>query len=73
MTSGAIILNNTRRHGAFAMNPHIRFHLVGDGGREIWTEGLLYAGIDAGIGDAGSKSLRDRISTSDVRPGAGLR
>ena len=72
MASGTVILNNTR-HGALAIKPHIRFHLVGDGGREIWTEGLLYAGIDAGIGDAGSKSLRDRISTSDVRPGAGLR
>jgi len=75
MASGAVILNNTR-HGTFAMNPRIRSHLVGGGGGgggEIWIEGLLYGGIDVGIGGAGSKSLRDRISTSDVRLGAGLR
>ena len=80
MTDGTVILNNTC-HGTLAIKPHIRSHLVGEaarvmrvgGGGEIWIEGLLYGGIDAGIGGAGSESLRDRISTSDVRPGAGLR
>lgn len=79
MASGAVILNNTR-HGTLSIKPHIRSHLVGEaarvmrvGGGEIWIEGLLYGGIDFGIGGAGSESLRGRISTSDVRPGAGLR
>jgi len=78
MANGAVILNNTR-HGILAIKPHIRSHLVGGGGGdgggggEIWIEDLLYGGIDLGIGGAGSKSLRDGISTSDVRLGAGLR
>lgn len=76
MASGAVILNNTR-HGTLAIKPRIRSHLVGGGGGggggEIWIEGLLYGGIDVGIGGAGSKSLRDRISTSDVKLGASLR
>lgn len=79
MASGAVILSNTR-HGTFAMKPRIRSHLVkggggGGGGGEIWAEGLLYGGIaDFGIDGAGSRSLIiDRISTSDVRLGAGLR
>ena len=72
MASGTVILNNTH-HGALAIKLRIRSHLVGDGGGEIWTEGLLYGGIDAGIGGAGSKSMRDRISTSDVRLDADLR
>ena len=81
MASGTVILSNTC-HGTLAIKPHIRSHLVGEaarimrvdgGGGEIWIEGFLYGGIDFGIGGAGSESPRDRISTSDVRPGAGLR
>ena len=79
MTDGTVILNNTC-HGTLAIKPHMRSHLVGEavrvmrvGGGEIWIEGLLYGGIDFGIDGAGSESLRDRISMSDVRPGAGLR
>lgn len=83
MASGAVILSNTR-HGTFAMKPRIRSHLVkggggggggGRGGGEIRVEDLLYGGIaDFGINGAGSRSLIiDRISTSDVRLGAGLR
>lgn len=76
MASGAAILNITC-HGTFVIKPRIRSHLVGGGGGgggEIWIEGLLYGGIGFGIGGAGSRSLIiDRISTSDVRFGAGLR